>query len=162
MSKPQIGYILACHPRSGTPTWQLCPHYFHLVSTSPNVIGQYITSDWYSDVLVPGEKRYLLVVGVKRGQYFSEIEKVINREKTMGAPLSEEEMSKGLVFKDYYILTCPGSMKGTSDHQRLDGESGHSYLTLRLHRHMEPKEGENKVIPIYVSTPNLTIYKIIN
>ena len=80
------------------------------------------------------EKRYLLVVGVKRGQHFSEIEKVINREKTMGAPLSEEEICKGLVFKDYYILTCPGSMKGVSDHQQFDGESGQSYLTLRLHR----------------------------
>jgi len=56
--------------------WIVSPHYFIVNVTTNNIIGQFITTDWFSCYIYP--QKTFLVVQVKKGVSTKQLEKSLN------------------------------------------------------------------------------------
>jgi len=153
-----LQYIFAFHSKKSN-RWRLCSHRFRLHQNKQYVTGQYITSTWFSSYLVSGEDTHFMIIGIKGSLPYVDIEKIINEETRLGAPIGTLERKNNIEFKDYYqitkgdILEIVDALKEDEDqrkHFEMTGTNHGSQCMLCIHL----LENEKKEPRLYASTPH--------
>lgn len=160
-----LQYVFAFRSKKSNQ-WRICSHRFRLHQHKQYVTGQYITSTWFSSYLVPGEDTHFMIIGIKGNVPHIDIEKMINKETRLGAPIGMLERKNNIEFKDYYQITEEDTveieiaLKKDADHRKrfeMTGMNHGSQCILCIHfLEKEKKEEYEKKEYMYLSTPNFT------
>lgn len=97
--KNGVQYIFA-HSNCGTQ-WDIPPHRFQITGLDIQ-LAQFITSNWYANVVKPNNVRYYLIIGIRGSFKYTDIKNAINN--STGNDLTQGELCLNIVFKEKYLL----------------------------------------------------------
>ena len=126
--------------------WIFSSQFFRIIGGKTGyVMGQFLSSTWFSSLSKIGEIQHYLVIGVK-GEYDKKnIERIINDSippQTLYHKITDTELEAGIYFKDHFVLDSKTSktiaMKDLEQYKfrnisltvKLSGECGLSTLEL--------------------------------
>lgn len=94
-----LQYIFA-HSKCGN-SWTIAPHRFQ-ITNSKTQLAQFITSNWYSNLVSRNGEVHYLIIGIKGSFKYSEIKSTIDR--SCGHDITLDEKNLNIIFKDKFCL----------------------------------------------------------
>ena len=90
--------------------WRFLRHRFQLTSNNGddnNVVGQYITSNWFSHIYKSDEEQEYLVMGVKGNFQYSTLAALANGARICRGrdKLTVIESDQGVIFKEHFVIS---------------------------------------------------------
>ena len=124
--------------------WKLCQQFFRITHKEDSyILGQYLTSLWYSHIYRAGDIQRYMVIGVRGGFSVLLLSKIINVwDKNSGG---EQEgfpaFPSNIVFKDIYKVPIARTVKEINERQEeetflfpINGKYTRTPLTLRARK----------------------------
>lgn len=123
--------------RNNANEWVFVRHRFQTNQTSEKtIIGQFISSNWYSKTFPINKKIRYLILGINKDFSYSNITETINdiwlTNKT--TEISDRESSLGINFKEYYTITPDKLDMYFAQHADLQTRTNTGFFELHIKR----------------------------
>ncbi len=143
--------------------WHFPPHRFQLINkSSDTIVGQYLTSNWYSQIYKTNTVQRYMVLGIQGGISYSKIVKFIKDDQERNNtvfPNTINPIGYSVVFKDYFEISAAKTSELIVDGQleeskvvNCSGIINNTILSLRVRKY---NGGLYVTLPSFVRQTNL-------